>query len=55
MLCRVSERAQVYKMRLLMKGFSNLEVFSLVMRLMGLEGIEPAHNGTKGFWDEYLD
>jgi len=35
-------------------GFANLEIFSLVMRLMGLESLEPPHNGTVGFWDGYL-
>lgn len=33
-------------------GFPNLELYSLVTRLLGLT---PApNNGTKGFWDQYF-
>ncbi|WWC60675.1 uncharacterized protein I303_103250 [Kwoniella dejecticola CBS 10117] len=38
----------------ILKNFKNLEIFSLVTRLLGLSAIEPAHNGTIGFWDNYL-
>jgi hypothetical protein len=35
-------------------GFQNLEIFSLVTSLLGLKEVEPPHNGTKGFWGQYL-
>jgi hypothetical protein len=35
-------------------GFANLELYSLVIRLLGLEAYEPAHNGTIGYWDQYI-
>ncbi|OCF30505.1 type I phosphodiesterase/nucleotide pyrophosphatase [Kwoniella heveanensis BCC8398] len=40
----------------IMKGFKNLEIFSLVTALLGIpDDEEPPHNGTEGFWDRYLD
>jgi hypothetical protein len=36
-------------------GFANLELYSLILQLLGLEAYEPAHNGTIGFWDQYID
>ncbi|WWD05374.1 hypothetical protein V865_003448 [Kwoniella europaea PYCC6329] len=39
----------------ILKSFPNLEIFSLVTRLLGLSpSFEPAHNGTIGFWDRYF-
>ncbi|GFZ43401.1 hypothetical protein JCM24511_01121 [Saitozyma sp. JCM 24511] len=38
-----------------LESFANLELYSLVLRLLGLEAYEPAHNGTVGFWDQYID
>ncbi|KAK6907832.1 hypothetical protein I203_101833 [Kwoniella mangroviensis CBS 8507] len=39
----------------ILKSFPNLEIFSLVTRLIGLSpSFEPAHNGTIGFWDRYF-
>ncbi|WVQ85744.1 hypothetical protein IAT38_007911 [Cryptococcus sp. DSM 104549] len=38
----------------ILKSFRNLEIFSLATRLLGLTAVEPPHNGTEGFWDEYL-
>ncbi|KAM0790620.1 hypothetical protein ACM66B_004483 [Microbotryomycetes sp. NB124-2] len=36
-------------------GFKNLELYDLVMRLIGVpEERRAANNGTKGFWDQYL-
>ncbi len=35
-------------------AFRNLEIFSLITKLLGVEGSEPTHNGTLGFWDRYL-
>ncbi|WVQ96932.1 hypothetical protein IAU59_004040 [Kwoniella sp. CBS 9459] len=39
----------------IMKSFRNLEIFSLVTGLLGITDNEPSHNGTVGFWDNYLD
>lgn len=36
-------------------GFKNLEIFSLVTRLLSLRDVEPGHNGTIGFWEGLLD
>jgi len=38
-----------------LESFRNLEVVSLVTHLMGVQALEPPHNGTKGFWHQYLD
>ncbi|WWC88224.1 uncharacterized protein L201_003129 [Kwoniella dendrophila CBS 6074] len=38
----------------ILKDFPNLEVFSLVTRLLGLSNVEPLHNGTLRFWNNYL-
>lgn len=38
-----------------MPGFSNLEIYDLVTRLLGIPaGMRAPHNGTRGFWDQYL-
>jgi hypothetical protein len=37
-------------------GFRNLEVYGLVMELLGVEGgLKAQNNGTDGFWRKYLD
>jgi hypothetical protein len=37
-------------------GFANLEVYDLVARLLGIEEEGRAKtNGTRGFWERYLD
>ncbi|KAK4684949.1 hypothetical protein P7C73_g5211, partial [Tremellales sp. Uapishka_1] len=37
---------------LVLESFANLEIFGLVMKLMGLDKVAPTHNGTVGFWDQ---
>ncbi|KAI9508874.1 midasin nuclear AAA ATPase [Russula earlei] len=37
-----------------MKGFDNVEVYNLVMKLLGTEALAAKTNGTTGFWDKYL-
>ncbi|KDQ10537.1 hypothetical protein BOTBODRAFT_36062 [Botryobasidium botryosum FD-172 SS1] len=36
-----------------MEGFDNTELYGLVMKLLGIQG--APHNGTVGFWENYLD
>ncbi|ADV21394.1 type I phosphodiesterase/nucleotide pyrophosphatase [Cryptococcus gattii E566] len=36
-------------------SFKNLEIFSLITRLLNLRDVEPGHNGTIGFWEGLLD
>ncbi|WWC68295.1 uncharacterized protein I206_102219 [Kwoniella pini CBS 10737] len=38
----------------ILKNFQNLQIFSLVTKLLGLSDVEPLHNGTIGFWNKYL-
>ncbi|KAG8992013.1 hypothetical protein FRB90_001117, partial [Tulasnella sp. 427] len=38
---------------LVMEGFQNVEIYGLVMKLLGLNGAPT--NGTEGFWDAWLD
>ena len=33
--------------------FRNVEIYNLVMKLLGIGNIAP-NNGTVGFWDQYL-
>lgn len=33
--------------------FQNVEIYNLVMKLLGIADIAP-NNGTAGFWDQYL-
>ncbi|WVW80511.1 hypothetical protein I302_102495 [Kwoniella bestiolae CBS 10118] len=57
MLIKERASAEVYETvePAILKSFPNLELFSLVTRLLGLSREdEPAHNGTIGFWDRYL-
>lgn len=38
-----------------MPGFQNVEIYNLVMRLLGLDAIDTAiTNGTTGFWDTFV-
>ena len=37
-----------------MDTFQNVEVYGLVMRLLGIEDRAAPTNGTKGFWDKYF-
>ena len=38
-----------------MDGFENVEIYSLVMKLLGISQAETAQtNGTTGFWDTYF-
>ena len=38
----------------IMEGFENVQIYGLVMRLLGLEQQAAPTNGTKGFWDNYF-
>jgi hypothetical protein len=39
----------------LMPGFQNVEIYDLVMRLLGIDAAHSAKtNGTAGFWDAYV-
>ncbi|KAG8990376.1 hypothetical protein FRB90_001789, partial [Tulasnella sp. 427] len=38
---------------LVMEGFQNVEIYGLVVKLLGLKGAPT--NGTEGFWDAWLD
>jgi hypothetical protein len=38
----------------IMKGFQNVEVYNLVMKLLAIEDKAASTNGTLGFWDQYL-
>lgn len=37
-----------------MDGFQNVEIYGLVMRLLGITDSCAKHNGTAGFWDKYF-
>lgn len=37
-----------------MNRFQNVEVYNLVMKLLGIEDFAASTNGTTGFWDEYF-
>jgi len=36
-----------------MNGFQNVEIYNLVMKLLGIENKAPT-NGTDNFWDLYF-
>lgn len=38
----------------IMERFQNVEVYNLVMKLLGIEEYAAPTNGTAGFWDKYL-
>ena len=35
-------------------GFENVQIYGLVMKLLGLEEWSASNNATRGFWDKYL-
>ena len=37
-----------------MNGFQNVEIYNLIMKLLGIEEQATKTNGTTGFWDKYL-
>jgi hypothetical protein len=37
-----------------MNGFQNVEIYNLIMKLLGIEAQAAKTNGTTGFWDKYL-
>ena len=37
-----------------MNGFQNVEIYNLVMKLLGIEKQAANTNGTTGFWDKYI-
>jgi len=37
-----------------MNGFQNVEIYNLIMKLLGIEAQATKTNGTTGFWDKYL-
>lgn len=37
-----------------MEGFENVQVYGLVMKLLGLEDWSASNNATKGYWDKYF-
>ncbi|KIM54455.1 hypothetical protein SCLCIDRAFT_31067 [Scleroderma citrinum Foug A] len=39
----------------IMQGFPNVEIYNLVMRLLGISRLSAQTNGTIGFWDNYLE
>jgi hypothetical protein len=38
----------------IMERFQNVEIYGLVMKLLGIEEQAASTNGTRGFWDKYL-
>jgi hypothetical protein len=37
-----------------MEGFQNVEIYNLVMKLLGIQAQAAKTNGTNEFWDNYL-
>ena len=37
-----------------METFQNVEIYNLMMKLLGIEDHVAPTNGTKGFWDKYF-
>jgi hypothetical protein len=37
-----------------METFQNVEIYNLVMKLLGISQFSAPTNGTAGFWDQYL-
>ena len=37
-----------------METFENVQVYNLMMKLLGIEEHAASTNGTKGFWDKYF-
>ena len=37
-----------------MSTFPNVEIYNLVIKLLGINSYAAENNGTVGFWDQYL-
>lgn len=37
-----------------MDSFQNVEIYNLVVKLLGVDAIAAKNNGTTGFWDRYF-
>ena len=37
-----------------MSSFRNVEIYNLVIKLLGINSHAAGNNGTVGFWDQYL-
>ena len=37
-----------------METFENVQIYGLMMKLLGIEDHAAPTNGTKGFWDKYF-
>ena len=37
-----------------MSTFRNVEIYNLVIKLLGIKSYAARNNGTIGFWDKYL-
>lgn len=37
-----------------METFQNVEIYNLMLKLLGIEDRAAATNGTTGFWDKYF-
>lgn len=37
-----------------MSSFRNVEIYNLVIKLLGINSYAAGNNGTVGFWDQYL-
>lgn len=37
-----------------MSPFPNVEIYNLVLKLLGISSHAASNNGTVGFWDQYL-
>lgn len=38
----------------IMERFENVQIYDLVMRLLGIQDFAASTNGTMNFWDKYL-
>lgn len=38
----------------IMERFNNVEIYNLVIKLLGIQQFAALNNGTVGFWDKYL-
>jgi len=38
----------------ILETFKNVEVYNLIMKLLGIGQYAAPNNGTAGFWDQYL-
>ena len=36
------------------QGFENVQIYGLVMKLLGIEEWSASNNATRGFWDRYF-